>query len=130
METGDEMNAQMEFVIATTDWPGWWRCPGTWDLFASLGNYNLNIVHGMKLVNAYNSGFKLTKSPIVAFVHDDVPVYEIGWDERVLKEFEDPTVGLVGFAGATGHGAMDIYQSPFEVNQFAREGFRSNLREA
>lgn len=67
-----------------------------------------------------------TECPL-AFIHDDVIIRDIGWDERALREFADPTVGVVGFGGATGLGHPQIYQIPYELPQLARHGYASNV---
>jgi len=84
----------------------------------------------MPILEAYQAGFEESHEPILGFVHDDVVMHEKGWDQRVLDEFEDPNVGLVGFGGALGLGDADIYQKPYELSQLARHKFLSNMREA
>lgn len=55
-------------------------------------------------VGALQRGYELSdkRHDILAYIHDDVRIYERNWDQRVLKEFDDPTVGVVGFGGARG----------------------------
>jgi GT2 family glycosyltransferase len=67
---------------------------------------------------------------IMAFIHSDVSIYERGWTKRVLAEFDDPTVGVVGFGGALGMGDPDIYKRPYELVQLARFDYRSNTVDA
>jgi GT2 family glycosyltransferase len=67
---------------------------------------------------------------VLAYVHDDVEVYEPGWDERVLLEFNDPKVAIVGFGGALGHGSPTLYKTPYRVQDLARHWYRSNTRDA
>ena len=57
-------------------------------------------------------------------------IYEKDWDLRVLREFNDPTVGMVGFAGALGHGHPDLYKVPYHLPNLARQNFMSNMRSA
>lgn len=75
-------------------------------------------------------GFEASTADIQAYLHDDVVVLERGWDERVLREFDDPSVGVVGFGGALGHGADDLYKSPYDLRQLGRIRYRSNTRDA
>lgn len=70
------------------------------------------------------------REPLLAYLHDDVLCHEQDWDTRVLKEFEDPTVGLVGFGGALRHGTDDIYKTPYRLQQLARDGYLSNTDDA
>lgn len=73
---------------------------------------------------------KLTPKVIVA-LHDDVEVYEDGWDAKVLAAFASKqNLGLAGFSGAAGLGADDIYRTEYSPMQLARQGFVSNLRDA
>lgn len=67
---------------------------------------------------------------ILAFLHDDVICREANWDERVLKEFNDPTVGIVGFGGALQHGDSNIYKTPYRLQQLGRSGYLSNVDDA
>ena len=71
-----------------------------------------------------------TKEEFIAFIHDDVIITERDWDLRVLAEFNDPKVGLVGFGGATAHGTDDLYTTPYRLQNLARMGFASNLVDA
>ena len=67
---------------------------------------------------------------VLAFIHDDVEIYEDGWDERVLREFDEPTVGVVGFGGATGLGTPGLYKTPYRLQQLARTNYASNVTDA
>lgn len=70
--------------------------------------------------------YEHTTAPIIAFLHSDCEIHEPGWDERVLKEFADPTIGVVGFGGAVQLGTDDIYKTPYRLQQLARVGYMSN----
>jgi len=48
----------------------------------------------------------------------------------VLREFDDPKVGVVGFGGAKGHGEDDIYKTPYRLTQLRRIGYLSNTQDA
>jgi GT2 family glycosyltransferase len=67
---------------------------------------------------------------ILAYLHDDTIINDPGWVAKVMREFEDPKVGLVGFGGATRHGDPFMYNKPYEYQQLARAGFASNMRDA
>lgn len=67
---------------------------------------------------------------VLAYIHDDVEILENGWDERVLRAFSDPHVGLVGFGGATGLGGQEIYKVAYEIHQLGRRDFYSNMVDA
>jgi hypothetical protein len=64
----------------------------------------------------------------VGMIHDDLSIYEMGWDLRVLEEFEDPEVGAVGFFGAFSHCQPQLYDEPCKPVNFTRSGVVSNLR--
>lgn len=73
---------------------------------------------------------KLREFPFIAFIHDDVICREAGWDKRVLAEFEDPTVGIVGFGGARWHGVPELYKTPYRLDQLRRGDYLSNVDDA
>jgi GT2 family glycosyltransferase len=83
----------------------------------------------MNIIPALQYIYERTTEPILALIHDDCKIFENDWDLRVLREFEDPTVGMVGFAGATRHGAPDLYTSPYKLQNLGRLGFASNMRD-
>jgi len=74
--------------------------------------------------------YENTTAPVIAFLHSDTEILEKGWDERVLREFDDPSVGLVGFGGGLQHGSEDIYKTPYHLTQLARYDYLSNVDDA
>lgn len=74
--------------------------------------------------------YEHTTAPVIAFLHSDLEIFEPGWDERVLREFDDPAVGVVGFGGALQLGEDDIYKTPYRLTQLRRIYYRSNTRDA
>ncbi len=83
------------------------------------------------MLPAYQRGFERSAYyDILAYLHDDTIINDPGWVAKVMREFEDPTVGLVGFGGATRHGDPFMYNKPYEYQQLARVGFASNMRDA
>jgi GT2 family glycosyltransferase len=83
-----------------------------------------------EIIEAFNLIYSSTTEPIIAYIHDDLIIWEQGWDQRVLREFEDPSVGLVGFAGARGHFLPQAYMMPFHIPNMIRREFMSNLTDA
>jgi hypothetical protein len=68
---------------------------------------------------------------ILMFIHDDVEVYEEGWDSKIMKFMDKhPECGMVGFGGASGLGTDDLYKTRYDYHQLARINFMSNLRDA
>ena len=65
---------------------------------------------------------------VLAYIHNDVEIYEAGWRGRVEKQFEDPEVGVVGFGGATQLGVNDIYKLPYDYRQLVRINYLTNDR--
>lgn len=122
--------SKMVFCIATRGWEGWAKTVGTWNNTAVLGWHYEHVVVDKDVVPAFQDAFLSTKEPILAYIHDDVVIYERGWDERVLRQFDDPSVGLVGFGGALGHGTPNLYTSPYHLPNLARQSFMSNMRSA
>lgn len=74
--------------------------------------------------------YENTTAPIIAFLHSDLEIFEPGWDARVLAEFDDPKVGVVGFGGALQLGEDDLYRTPYRLQQLRRIDYRSNTRDA
>lgn len=82
------------------------------------------------IVSSYQYIYENTEADIIVYIHDDCIMREDGWDERVLKEFEDEKVGLVGFGGAKKHGSDDLYKVPYQLQQLARSNYLSNVDDA
>lgn len=82
---------------------------------------------------AYEHGYLSAKGEtesIICYAHDDVEVFDKDWQERVETEFQDPTVGLVGFGGAKRHGTPDLYKRPYKLTNLARFDYYSNQKDA
>lgn len=118
---------EMIFGNATLHWEKWQECIESWQSTASR-RYPVYEVYRKPMMVAYQEIFKNTTEPIIAYIHDDVTIYEPEWDLRVAKQFDDPSVGAVGFFGGLGHGSPQLYKEPFQVGNFARVGTRSNMR--
>jgi GT2 family glycosyltransferase len=82
------------------------------------------------VVGSYQKLYEGSESDILCFIHDDVWMYDTEWPSKVKKEFEDPTVGVVGFGGAKAHGSPDLYKVPYRLNDLARYGYLSNVDDA
>src|SRR5262245_36136489 len=106
------------------------RTSSTW-LFPERVLYRRNTAEdNLGLVGSYNWLYENTKAEILAYIHDDVVCHEERWDERVLEEFEDPSVGVVGFGGALWHGTDELYKRPYELTQLRRIDYLSNVDDA
>lgn len=92
--------------------------------------YPHRIVWHREILEAYQSIYTDSTEPVIAYLHDDLVIEEKDWDLRVLREFDDPSVGLVGFAGATGHGHPMMYRQPYQAASLGRVGFASNMKNA
>jgi hypothetical protein len=99
--------------------------PDTWYDVVYDAEKKLGVLEAMAL------GASRTEADLLMFMHDDVEVYEHGWDLLVTKFFEgNPKMGLAGFGGAKGLGHPDIYKKRYELNQLARYNFYSNMKDA
>lgn len=105
---------------ATLYQPEWARCLASWQ-------HSVLIVPNMEIMDAYHAALRKTTSDILGYVHDDVICLDCNWRERVLNEFDDPYVDLVGVAGATQHGEKRMYLEPFHIPNMVRVDFRSNM---
>lgn len=121
---------------ATVSWIGEFHDPVPGTSMLVIGDDpEIFIVNGNDgMLPAYQRGFEFVRDntgcEIIAFLHDDTIINDPGWVQRVMKEFEDPTVGLVGFGGATGHGTAGLYRDPYDYKQLARSNFLSNMVDA
>ncbi len=126
---------------ATTHWqtdgpcepdPGapssWWECIATQLATLSRLDYPICEIYGLPLVEAYQAIYEQTTQPFIAYVHDDVSIYEKNWDLRVLDEFDDPEIGAVGFFGGSGHCVPELYNVPFSPGNMGRYDPMSNMR--
>lgn len=126
------MNRQyhgIEMVVATLWQPRWSECISSWRKNAKY-DLPVRIISGQTIVHAYEQGRIESDRTIIGFCHDDLLIHEAGWDERVLAEFNDPKVAMVGFAGARGHGHHNLYKVPYHLPNLARQQFLSNLTDA
>ena len=106
-------------------WPRQMECLTSW-------NYPILITNETPILPAYQRAHDQVRGPdvIEGYVHDDLLVQDPTWHDRVLHEFDDPAVGVVGFGGARGHGYRDMYQKPFYYGNVGRWDFMSNMRDA
>ena len=66
--------------------------------------------------------YKLSTGDYIFYTHNDVEMFEKGWDTKLKRILTDtPNVGVAGFFGAKGLGTGDIYQAPYVINQLARQ---------
>lgn len=82
------------------------------------------------MLPAYEKAWRACPSDILAFFHTDLLITEPDWHLRVLTEFNDPMVGLVGFGGSPQHGDSEMYRKPYELVQLARGRYYSNAEDA
>ena len=68
---------------------------------------------------------------IIAYFHSDLFIYQQGWNDMVLLEFEDPDVAVAGFFGATGIGHQAIVNGePYHFTHLGRYDPVSNMLNA
>src|SRR5690554_4962496 len=49
----------------------------------------------------FRQGLESTDAEIIAFIHNDLYIYEEGWDKRLIDAFkQDAQLALVGFIGS------------------------------
>jgi GT2 family glycosyltransferase len=65
----------------------------------------INNPENVGVLASMQQGYTESKGDIIAYLHNDLYVFDYGWNNRVMDEFEkDPRVGLAGFLGAEGAG--------------------------
>ncbi len=120
------MPLSIQVISATLGQPRAAECMASWG-----DNLCRLTIEGMGIIEAYQTGYERSAAfDIVAYLHDDVLIYDTDWIDRVLPEFDDPKVGVVGFGGAIQHGDLEIYRKPYRLQQLGRFGYRSNTRDA
>ena len=129
------MSKPLALCIATIGWPGWDEGPNQWNPLATNGPYPQYIANfkdsGRSYPERLNDCLRESTAPIVGFLHDDLYIYEQGWDERILKQFDDPDVAVAAVFGASGHGTPDLYEkNEFVMGKMARVCCLSNMRDA
>ena len=121
--------SRLVLCVATRRWSGWADCMASWMATSNLG-HRYQIVPDKDVLPAYQELYESTYEPILGYIHDDLVIREKGWDERVLREFDNPRVGLVGCTGALGHATPTLYEVPYHLPNLARQNFLSNMRDA
>jgi GT2 family glycosyltransferase len=124
---------KLELISATLRQPTWRECLDSWSK-NTLREWSTRLMEndltGQGLLESYQTAFDESEADILLFIHDDLIMHDTLWNMRLLHEFKDPKVGMVGFAGALGHGTDDLYTSPYKLSNMARQGFRSNMVDA
>jgi GT2 family glycosyltransferase len=123
----------LELISATLKQPTWRECLDSWSA-NTLREWSTRLMEndltGQGLLESYQSAYEESNADILAFVHDDLTVLDPLWYERVLQEFKDDSVGMIGFGGALRLGHHDIYRIPYDPMQLARYEFISNMTDA
>ncbi len=104
-------------------------------LSKSTSNYPVTVLDAVTgaeagFLNKLQKGYLESTEDILAYFHTDVRCHEEDWDSRVLAEFNDQTIGIVGFCGGKRLGSPDIYKLPFNFMQLARYDVVSNMKDA
>lgn len=66
------------------------------------------------------------KVDITIYAHDDVTIHDTNWLDYFDKAFEFDDIVAVGLGGATGLGHPDLYKYPYQLQNMARRGYKSN----
>lgn len=80
------------------------------------------------VLQAHQEGYESTKADYIYYSHNDATMFEKGWDDKILATIalaeaeSGERVGVAGFFGAKGIGTPDIYRSPYQMRQLARNG--------
>lgn len=70
--------------------------------------------------------FKYSEVEYIFFTHNDVTMFEKGWDTKIIKTLEGINaghfkgVGVAGFYGAKGLGTSELYVRDYQMHQLVR----------
>ncbi len=133
------MSMTLALLVATMEEEVQGRLPGqvqSWkDNAIGLGMDSIDVLWNTKennkgVVGSYQAMYEETPEDVLVYAHDDVIMRELGWDVRLLREFRDPSVGVVGFGGALVHGSPNLYKRPYYLPGLGRSGYLSNVDDA
>lgn len=82
------------------------------------------------VVKSYQWLYEHSTEEILCFIHDDVIIHEDRWDQRIMAEFDDPHVGIIGMGGARWHGTPDLYKVRYHLPHLRRGDYLSNVDDA
>ena len=119
----------IEMIVATLWQPRWSECVRSWTARAE-DPVKVRVIPDQTIIHAYEKGRLESTYDILGYVHDDVLIHETCWDLRVVHEFRDQEVAMVGFGGALGHANSNLYTTPYHLPNLARQAFMSNMRDA
>lgn len=85
---------------------------------------NTGVVPGLQALH------ETVSTDVAVYMHDDVEIYEDGWDERFVRRFDaSPECVLAGFGGAMWLGTPNMWSNGWDEEPF-RGPFSSNMRAA
>ncbi len=70
-----------------------------------------NSANRHSIFSAYNEGVRRANGDILCFMHEDILYQTNNWGERIVKHFQDSTIGLIGFGGAHFLPSVPVYWS-------------------
>ena len=111
---------QVSFIqtFIVSQWPG--------QVIIETNESNVGVVRSMQ------QAYEMTDHEILAFLHNDVYIYEKGWNCTVLGVFNQSDTGLVGFFGAEGAsrntGRFGVWNNMLEAEKHGAR-FREGIRE-
>lgn len=75
---------------------------------------NVGVVMGMQQI------YEQTTSDYIIIVHNDVEMFEKGWDTKLKRILDEVKPGVAGFFGAKGLGTSELYRVPYQMHQLIR----------
>lgn len=97
-----------------------WGIEGT-----TLDNF-LRFETNQGVLPAQDAAYRHTNADYIFFTHNDVTMFERGWDTKVIQEIEginaghSKGIGVAGFFGSKGLGTPEVYVYPYVINQLVR----------
>lgn len=105
------------------------------NIATSIGcEYELCVIDNSRneysIFTAYNEGVRRAKGNILCFMHDDILFCTEKWGNIITAQFEDQSIGIIGFAGTHFMPSCPLYwtEIPF-ISEYSLQNDRNTIVE-
>lgn len=89
-----------------------------------------NSCNEYSIFTAYNAGARRAKGDILCFMHDDILFRTNGWGRKIAAQFEESSIGVLGFGGAHFLPTVPMYWSELPyISEFCLHNDRGSIIE-